>query len=54
MELETKTYYTLTRKKELEFPSTAKAFSLLFKRLHDSRILSNDDIDEILFECVFG
>jgi hypothetical protein len=51
-ELEKRIFYTLTDKKSVEVHRIAKSVSLLVKALHDKDILSEKEIDELLFECV--
>jgi hypothetical protein len=51
-ELEKRIYYTLTDKEKLATFRIAKTLALLIKGLHDKGILSIEEIEEFLFECV--
>jgi hypothetical protein len=51
-ELEKRIFYTLTDEKQLEIGRLCKAYSILLKMLHEKNILTNEEIDEILFETV--
>jgi len=51
-ELEKRIFYTLTSDKKLQNHRVATALSLLIKHLHDKGIASDEDIDDLLYECV--
>lgn len=51
-ELEKRIYYTLTQNEKLQADKVVKALSLLIKTLHQKEIVSDEDVDALLFECV--
>ena len=50
-ELDRRVFYTLT-KKGFEVHRTAKAVASLVALLHEKEMLSEDEVDEFLFNCV--
>ena len=53
LELEERIFYTLyDENKEIALPYVCKSLSLLFKILKEKKIISDSDIDEILFKTV--
>lgn len=51
-ELEKRVYYTLTQDKGLPQHRTAKLASLMVKHLHERGLVSEEEIDEWLLECL--
>ena len=51
-ELEARIYYTLMDKKEIQIHRISKFVSLTVKMLHEKEILNDDEIDELLFDCL--
>lgn len=52
-ELEKRIYYTLTDEDSAKVHRVAKALSLVIKLLHDKNVLSDEEIDDLLFETTF-
>lgn len=50
LELSKRVYYTLTADERTEGKLTAKALALLIDHLHKAGLLSESEIDELLFE----
>ena len=53
MELERRVHYTLADKDGLQAHRNSKAIALLIRRLTEKGVLSEEEVDEILFECVW-
>ena len=51
-EMEKRIFYTLTQEKNLQTHRIAKLISMLIKKLHDKKVLKDDDIDDLLLECI--
>ncbi|HBA71177.1 MAG TPA: hypothetical protein DER40_10210 [Geobacter sp.] len=51
--IEERLYYTLTQDKELTGHRTAKAIAGLFQQLHTNGVLTKEEVDAILRECVY-
>jgi hypothetical protein len=45
-------FYTLTGKAEFQAHRTAKAVSLLIEHLHQKGLLDDEELDELLLNCV--
>lgn len=54
MEIERRVFYTLDHGKEnnLQAHRNSKAIAMIVKTLREKDVLTNDDIDEILFDCI--
>ena len=53
LELEKRVFYTLSDEKGLEHHRNSKAIALLVKALHEKKQLSDEEVDELLLECVW-
>lgn len=52
-EIEERVYRTLTQDKALTGHRTAKALAGLFQRLQENGVLTNEEVDVILRNCVY-
>ena len=53
MEIERRVFYTLTDKENLQAYRNSKFAALLVKALVDKGVLAEEDVDDMLFECVW-
>jgi hypothetical protein len=52
LELERRVFYTLSDEKGLQDHRNTKAIALLVKALHEKKQLSDEEVDELLLQCV--
>lgn len=52
METDRRVFYTLTEDKDLASHRTSKALALLVRLLSERGVLSEEDIDELLFQSI--
>ncbi len=52
-ELEKRVFYTLTGEDKLQVHRVTKAVSLLVKTLKDKGLLTEEEIDDFLLNCIF-
>lgn len=51
MEMDRRVFYTLTDRKEMQAHRTAKAVALLVRLLHEKKMLTEKEIDQLLLDC---
>lgn len=52
METDRRVFYTLTAEEKLTSHRNSKAIASLVKLLEEKGLISESDIDELLFECI--
>jgi len=53
LEVDARTFYSLSADKALQAHRNTKAIALLVKHLSDRGLISEEELDELLFECVY-